>query len=153
MQGLGALGRTETASIAQASTAGRSDGLVPDRRLATAPAATAPRLVVCRGGGSRGLRRTIGTVLLQRRPPVGELAHVLAGLGAQQQEVIGGAEAGMLEQTRRALSGVALQARLQHPDLPHLGREATRQDRMAALLLEHLARSLLERRYLGHPAG
>src|SRR5476649_544355 len=57
--------------------------------------------------------------LVERGPPFAQLGVDLAGGAAQQQEVVAGAEARMLQQLVRRLAVAALEARLHRPDVAH----------------------------------
>ena len=64
--------------------------------------------------------------LLQARPPLCHLLRRETELRAQQQQVVGGAEARMLEHAQRAPAARMLKARLQREHLAHAEREALR---------------------------
>src|SRR6185312_12822956 len=87
---------------------------------AASPAATAATPAPARAAAAgSGRRRRDGIPCLQGGPPICQLLFHLAHLGAQQQEVVGGAEARMGEQPLRTLALALGEAWLQLEDLDH----------------------------------
>src|SRR5215472_13886085 len=107
-----------------------SGGLLP--RSGTASTTTAPATAFGRRGtGGRRRDRVTG---LQLGPPVRQFLLRFARLGAQHQEIVGGAEARMGEQALRTLTGALGETRLHLEDLDH-GRGETPRQRHALDLL------------------
>ena len=82
--------------------------------------------------------RSSGDMLLQSRPPVRQFRIDFAGLGAQQQEIVGSAKSRMLEQAQCAAARATLEARLQHDQFAHRHRKALRQRDATHLATDHL---------------
>src|SRR5690606_23230793 len=71
-------------------------------------------------------------------PPPAELLGRLAGLDAQHQEVVARAQPHVLGEAVRRLAAAPLEARLEAPDLAHVGDESLVDRQLAGLRLEHL---------------
>ena len=75
---------------------------------------------VLRGGGGHG--GAFGFVgMLECRPPVGQFAGGLAELGAQHEEVVGGAEPRLRQQSVRPCAAAVVELGLQYPDFAEGG--------------------------------
>ena len=70
--------------------------------------------------------RSFGDSGLNVRPPLRQFLLDFARRRAQQQEIVSGAKARMIEQTQRASTFATLEARLQADDLAHRQRESLR---------------------------
>src|SRR5690606_7344789 len=88
--------------------------------------------------------------LLVLCPPVTEAGLQFAALFAQQQEVVGGAEARMRNQCFRTSAMALVEALLQLPDFAHHGGETLRDRGDVALLVEGLACGLGQCRCVRH---
>ena len=75
---------------------------------------------------------------LETRPPLGQGRIGLTGFGAQQQKIVGGAKAFVLDQPEGLLAGATLEAALHVPDLAHRHAEALGNGDMAQLLAQHM---------------
>src|SRR5262249_43801418 len=88
------------------------------------------------------------TRVLETLPPVGKyggFTFELAAVAAQAQEVVTGAEARVLEQPERPLSGALLEARLERPDFLDRRLEPAGNRQPRSLLLEHAVHGVEER--------
>ena len=83
--------------------------------------------------------------ILEARPPVDEILRHFAGRAAQRQEVVGRAEALVLEQAIGTRAGALLEARLQSPDLLDVGLEAARHGDALRLRGQHAIHRVVER--------
>ena len=90
-----------------------------DRRRTMPPAARVRE--PCAHAPARSAPRAPRRCRAEVLPPLGQLGVDLAGVGAQAQEVEAGAEARLLHQPNTARAAAALEARLHHPDLAHVG--------------------------------
>ena len=77
-----------------------------------------------RGEGVRHPAALFDRHLLKARPPLGDALRCEPELGAQQQEVVRGTEARVLEQAQRTAPTGVLEAGLQRKHLTHAEREA-----------------------------
>ncbi len=77
-------------------------------------------------------------------PPFGKFDVDLAGIGAQAQEVVGRAIAGLLDQRARRVAAAALEARLHQPDLAHVGRQLAAPGDVADARIEDRIHRLLQ---------
>src|SRR5471030_3232318 len=83
---------------------------------------------------------------VERGPPLAQFGVNLARGAAQQQEVIAGAEARMLQQLVRRLAVAALEARLHRPDVAHVGADLALQRQFFGLRIEHVVGREMQRR-------
>src|SRR5438270_462833 len=107
-------------------------GVRPSRRARGPGPAATPAAAPVRCLGRTALARErirhaatlLGRNLLQTRPPLRDVGRREPILGAQQQQVVAGAKARLLEQTERTPPAGMLEPRLQREHLAHAERKA-----------------------------
>src|SRR5205085_10882442 len=139
------------ASCLGAHVGGRGPAAALARALVLAAAAAPALLLRPRLFAHQHALALVRTGVLEALPPLrGFLRRVRRG-GTQREEIIGGAEARVLQQPVGTLAAALEEPRLQQPQLLHRRVEAPRDRERLALLVERLVHGVVQRGDRGLP--